>query len=116
MACFIFRSSRTGQRNYLLSESTNTISVCIMNNNNRSVHEINKTGKLCKSDYDQMTSADSTSFSCYKLVEICLLNACSMKNKSFVIKDFVVDENIDVLVVTETWLQADISDQLLNCE
>ena len=35
-----------------------------------------------------------------------------MKNKSLVIKDFVVDENIDVLAVTETWLQADISDQL----
>ena len=35
-----------------------------------------------------------------------------MKNKSFVIKDFVVDKNIDVLAVTETWLQADISDQL----
>ena len=48
-------------------------------------------------------------FSAYKPVEIYLFNACSAKNWSLVIKDFVVDENIDVLVVTETWLQTDIS-------
>ena len=40
------------------------------------------------------------------------MNLSSVKNKSFVIKDFVVDKNIDVLAVTETWLQAHISDQL----
>ena len=44
-------------------------------------------------------------FPVYKPVEICLLTACSVKNKSFVIKDFVVDENIGVLAVTQTWLQ-----------
>ena len=34
---FHFRGSRAGQRNYPSSESTNTIFVCIMNNNNRLV-------------------------------------------------------------------------------
>ena len=35
-----------------------------------------------------------------------------MKNKSFIIKDFVVDNNIDILAITEMWLQADISNQI----
>lgn len=35
-----------------------------------------------------------------------------MKNKSFIIKDFVVDNNTDILAITETWLQADISNQI----
>ena len=35
-----------------------------------------------------------------------------MKNKSFIVKDFVVDNNIDILAITETWLQADISKQI----
>ena len=38
-------------------------------------------------------------------MKFCLLNARSVKNKSSIIKDFIVDGNIDVASFTETWLQ-----------
>ena len=47
-----------------------------------------------------------------KSVALSLLNARSVKNKSFIIKDFVVDNNIGILAITETWLQDDISNQI----
>lgn len=47
-----------------------------------------------------------------KPVDLCLLNARSVKNKSFIITDFVDDNNIDIFAITETWLQADISNQI----
>ena len=82
-----------------------------MNNNNRSV----RSTRLA--NYADLLTIKRPplirqAFPAYKPVEACLLNACSAKNKSFVIKYFVVDENIDFLAVTETWLQADISYQL----
>ena len=39
-------------------------------------------------------------------------HARSVKNKSFIIKDFVVYNNTDILAIIETWLQADISNQI----
>ena len=37
-------------------------------------------------------------------------------NKSFIVKDFVVDNAIDILAITETWLRADMADQsAVNC-
>ena len=41
----------------------------------------------------------------------CLLNARSINNKSFIIKDFVVDQNVDILALTETWIRSDNPDQ-----
>ena len=35
---------------------------------------------------------------------LCLLNARSVKNKTLVIKDFVVENDIDMMALTETWL------------
>lgn len=40
------------------------------------------------------------------------MNARSVKNKSFVLKDFVVNDKIDILVITETWLQDEVSNQI----
>lgn len=37
--------------------------------------------------------------------EFCLLNARSIRNKTVIIKDLVVDKNIDILAITETWLR-----------
>ena len=48
---------------------------------------------------------------CSQMVDVCLLNARSINNKSSAIKDFVVDSNIDILALTETWLRADAIDQ-----
>ena len=42
-----------------------------------------------------------------KTLIFCLLNARSINNKSLQIKDSVVDRDIDILAVTETWLKAD---------
>ena len=39
------------------------------------------------------------------VISVCLLNSRSVKNKSSVLKDFVVDKDIDVLALTETWLR-----------
>ena len=38
--------------------------------------------------------------------KLCLLNARSVCNKSLIINDFVVESNIDILCLTETWLKS----------
>ena len=41
-----------------------------------------------------------------KLLNLCLLNARSINNKSLQIKDNLVDKSIDILALAETWLRA----------
>ena len=48
-----------------------------------------------------------------RCVNFCLLNARSINNKTTIIKDFVVENNIDLLGVTETWLQSDADNELI---
>ena len=43
-------------------------------------------------------------------VAFSVLNARSLKNKCLLIKDWVVDTDIDILAFTETWLQPDNKD------
>ena len=38
-------------------------------------------------------------------INFCLLNSRSIRNKSSVLKDFVVDKDIDLFALTETWLR-----------
>lgn len=40
---------------------------------------------------------------------ICLLNVRSINNKSFIIHDFIIDNNIDFFLATETWLIPGVS-------
>lgn len=40
------------------------------------------------------------------LMNCCLLNARSVRNKTLIVKDFVVDNSVDILALTETWLNA----------
>ena len=49
-------------------------------------------------------------------VAFLLLNARSVKNKRLLIKDWVVDNNIDILALTETWLQPDNKDDHIICD
>ena len=42
-------------------------------------------------------------------INMCLLNPCSVCNKTSVLQDFVTDHNIDLMVLTETWLKGDDS-------
>ena len=37
---------------------------------------------------------------------VSVMNARSVRNKTLIIKDFVVDNNVDVLAITETWLRS----------
>ena len=39
-----------------------------------------------------------------RFINFCLLNTRSVKNKIIKVKDFVVDHDIDILAMTETWL------------
>ena len=41
-----------------------------------------------------------------------LLNARSIRNKSTFIKEFVTESDIDILAITETWLQGDCYDYI----
>lgn len=38
-------------------------------------------------------------------VQLCLLNVRSVKNKAMIVKDYVVDNDIDIMALTETWLR-----------
>ena len=109
---FHFRGSRAGQRNHSPSGPTNAISVCILNNNNYRSARSTRLANYANLVTIKRPPLFRQVLSASKPVEFCLLNACSVKNKSFVIKVFVVDDNIDVLAITETWLQTDIFDQL----
>ena len=42
-----------------------------------------------------------------RLLKMGVLNAHSVKNKSAVLKDTFVEEQLDIVAITETWLQAD---------
>ena len=45
-----------------------------------------------------------------KPASIALINAQSIRNKTLPIKDYVVEHNLDILALTETWLNPDNSD------
>ena len=36
-------------------------------------------------------------------LKLCLLNPCSACNKALVIRDFIIENNLDVLALTEVW-------------
>ena len=48
--------------------------------------------------------------------KMCLLNPCSVCNKTSVLQDFVTDHNIDLMVLTETWLKGDDRDNVILAE
>jgi hypothetical protein len=45
-----------------------------------------------------------------KNVSMCLLNPWSICNKSLEINDFISDQDLDILAITETWLSGNITD------
>ena len=49
-------------------------------------------------------------------IKMCLLNPCSVCNKTSVLQDFVTDHNIDLMVLTETWLKGDDRDNVILAE
>ena len=51
-----------------------------------------------------------------KAIEVCLLNARSIKNKTIVLNDYVIENKIDVMAFTETWLLPGVVDQALKSD
>ena len=51
--------------------------------------------------------SSSTVDSKRKSLDLCLLNARSVRNKTLAISDFTTDLNIDIVALTETWLNSD---------
>ena len=51
-----------------------------------------------------VTTTDSPKINC-RCVQFCVLNVRSIKNKTMAVTDFVVDQDIDILALTETWLR-----------
>ena len=50
-----------------------------------------------------------------KAIDFCLFNARSIKNKAAEISEFVVDNNVDILALTETWLSpGDVDNIIIN--
>ena len=47
------------------------------------------------------------------MIDVCLLNARSIRNKTLIIKDFVIDNDINILTLTETWLNLNSNDQTI---
>ena len=51
-----------------------------------------------------VTTTDSPKIDC-RCVQFCVLNVRSIKNKAKAVKDLVVDQDIDISALTETWLR-----------
>ena len=49
-------------------------------------------------------------------IKMCILNPCSVWNKTSVLQDSVTDHNIDLMVLTETWLKGDDRDNVILAE
>ena len=48
-----------------------------------------------------------------KTLQLGLLNARSVRNKSLSIADLIIDRKLDILAITETWLKGDITDNVI---
>lgn len=45
-------------------------------------------------------------------IRLALINVCSLKNKTFILNEFIRARNLDFLFITETWLNAGNMDAL----
>ena len=52
-------------------------------------------------------SIASENRSCGKYVNFCLFNAQSVGNKTLSISDYIIDNNIDLCIITESWIKSD---------
>ena len=84
-----------------------SINVCI---SNRTDKHVKQRGANCNNligiPSQTQTNSTRTSHS-VPLLDFCVINARSINNKSQKIKDFVVDNDLDILAITETWLSSE---------
>ena len=93
-----------------------------------SADRVHKGSQHGRGVYTQVANVDSltSTVSSHKLaaitckhrsdIKMCLLNPCSVCNKTSVLQDFVTDHNIDLMVLTETWLKGDDRDNVILAE
>ena len=64
---------------------------------------------LCNRNMTNMTKIQRKAHCLPKVstccLKFCLINTRSVRNKTIVVKDFVVDNDVDILALTETWLR-----------
>ena len=64
---------------------------------------------LCNRNMTNMTKIQRKAHCLPKVstccLKFCLINTRSVRNKTMVVKDFVVDNDVDILALTETWLR-----------
>lgn len=56
-------------------------------------------------DFRQLQKVSKASLTKPKLLDMCLLNTRSVRNKAHIVKDFVIDNSCDIMALTETWLK-----------
>ena len=77
----------------------------------RGVYKHGATVDSHTSTVSSRTSATTTS-----AIKMCLLNPCSVCNKTSDLQDLVTDHNIDLMVLTETWIKGDDKDNVIMAE
>lgn len=98
-ALFRFRGNRGGRRKIPLISTHQLVGVL-----NQS--HVNNSNLITISRSPLVRSAASM-----KTIDFCLLNARSINNISHIIKDFVVECNLEILALMGTWTGSDITNQ-----
>ncbi len=84
------------------------ISIASSQNGNGSVHSHkNSVGSRREINRSNLIQISCSSFndSGRKLSQFCHLNAQSVKNKTHVIKDYLIEKDVQLCAITETWLK-----------
>ena len=104
------RGCRGGQSRNLLYHDTSTSTSSTLQSNTDSGHSITVTTGMEQSSFGpgplNKTNNNNSKQAPYiaKPIDFALLNTRSVRNKSLLVKDYVVDNDIDLLAMTETWL------------
>ena len=79
-----------------------------LNIQSHTIYSKTRSRKICQGvNFNNLTYIAPTAYLTNRtvLVDFCLLNTRSVKNKASIVKDYVVDNNIDLLALTESWLR-----------
>ena len=113
-----FRGSRAGRKvqEKRMRYSYN-IQTLVSHPSSRSKSAYSRKNSNC-SNHSNLTiiprkSLEKGNTSATRPVNFCLLNARSVNNKTLIIKDFVAEHCIDLLAVTETWLQSETDNEFI---
>ena len=113
-----FRGSRAGRKvQEKRMRCSYNIRTLVSNPSSRSKSAYSRKNSNC-SNHSNLTIIPHQPFdrgntSATRPVNFCLLNTRSVNNKTLIIKDFVAEHCIDLLAVTETWLQPETDNEFI---